>query len=293
MCSQINQHVAHLRRRREAPETAVMAATAIGREGPLVRKELDTLPSVLGPGDAENTIEALTLTLWDTGVPAIARTAAAWALGEIGGLQSTRKLLNRLEAVFVQGPAKLLGRTGQENLHAETNDVRATLVAALERALDAPTLRLLNPYDRAQLMRVGQALLDELFTAAASDLDLSTALAMALARLAIRSPHALPPNTLRRLLAAAEPTASLAAVGALTELIPAVQRDAVDGYLYEGRQEVIVDQALRELEQEGGRAYTMEEAQRLMQLAVQYWRAAEDTRLAGDHFWERMDYPAA
>jgi hypothetical protein len=281
MDNEINSYVEHLQRRRESPDLAVIAATAIGRQGPLLRRELEEPPRVLGPGDADNALSALTLAMWDMRAVATQRAASAWALGEIGGPHAARKLLNRLEGVFVQRGPRVLSPMDRQDPNAETNAVCATLVEALARAIDPPTSRALSAFDRGQLGRIWQALKQDLLSTKDHDPDLTTAQAMALARLALRLPADLPRGALRDLLSASEPTASLAAIGILTDLLPAPERERVIGYLYDEMPAEAVSRALKRLGDERARPYSLDETQRLLQLAVQFWSAEEDTRQAG------------
>ena len=288
MSNDLEQHVEGLHRRREAPVQGIIAATALGRKAALLRDELDGPARHLEPGEADNTVSALTLTLWDTSVSSTQRAAAAWALGQIGGLQPTRKLLNRLETLFVRRGAKVLGpadKDGQE----EVNDVCATLVEALARAVDAPTAHILGPDERRQLHQVCSALLDHICTSQESDPDLSTALAMSLARLALRAGIGIPRDTLRNLLNAREPVATLAAVGALTELIPTGRRDEVLDYLLTSKPGTRLDADLHRLGESRRRLYRPEEIRRLLQLTTQFWHAEQDTQVTSDHLWEKIE----
>ncbi|MCB0166651.1 MAG: hypothetical protein KDI79_20650 [Anaerolineae bacterium] len=231
----------------------------------------------------------MTLTLWDMAVSATQRAAAAWALGQIGGLQPARKLLNRLEALFVQRGAQVLGPTDR-SIQTETNEVNATLIEALARALDEATVRVLNPYDRQQLRQVSNALLDQVRTPEEIDPDLSTALALSLARLALNARQDMPQHTLRDLLNIPEPIATLAAIGVLTRMIPAEQRDEVLENFYNGQPEVRLEAVFDELGRSREQPYSPAERRHLVQLAGQFWYAEYDTQLTGDHLWEKIQH---
>jgi hypothetical protein len=278
MSDDINQQIERLQRRREAPVQGIIAATALGREASLLREELEGPARHLAPGDADNAISALTLTLWDMNVSSTQRAAAAWALGQIGGLQPIRKLLNRLESIFARRTAQVLAWADQDT-QEEENEVRATLVEALARAVDTPTVRALNSFDHHQLRQVCNALLDQLRTPEIIDPDLATALATCLAKLALRAQSDTPRHTLRDLLHASEPIATLAAVRVLNELIPVEQQGKSP--------DETLDAAFHELEARRDQPYTSEERRRLLQLADQLRYAEQDTRLAGDHLWEK------
>lgn len=281
----IEEYVEQLQHR-DSPESAVIAATAIGREGRILRQELEEAPHVLGPGDADRVLSALTLAVWDMAALPEQRAASAWALGQVGGAEPAAKLLNRLEALFVQKGARVLGPADPQHQAAETDEVRAALVEALGRALDAPAGRKLTPSQRGQLRNVWQALLQAL--SGAKDPDLFTALALTLAKLARRMPDAVPRGALARLLNAPEPTALLAGIGILSDVLSGDEREAAASYVYEGKPSAEVAEALRQLGEARGRPYMAEEAQHLVQMAVQFWYAEVDTRVAEDLLWERM-----
>jgi hypothetical protein len=264
MPSAFSQHIERLERRREAPVQGILAATALGREATRLRAELEQPARVMAWGDADNAISALTLTLWDMKVSSTQRAVAAWALGQIGGHQPARKLLNRLQHLFTRREARVLGAAGQAG-QEEDSHVRATLVEALARTLDHSAVHALRAPERQQLHQVCAALLQYVQTAAEPDPDASTALVMALAKLAIRLPKDLPQHTLHDLLNAPEPAATLAAVGALTE-----------GASFQG------------LGESRRRPYQADEQQWLIELAEQFRYAEQDTQVAGDYLWMKM-----
>jgi HEAT repeat protein len=286
MSNDVGRYIERLRQRREAPVQGIIAATALGRQANLLREKLiRPAPMTLGVGEADDALKLLTCTFNDMDVSSQQRAAAAWALGQIGGIEPARQLINRLEGLFVQREAAVLGLSGQGS-QEEARDVCATLVQALTRALDEAAVRTLDRFDLQRLRILCNALLDHL--PKETDPDLSTALAMSLGKLAWRVKTGILRDVLHELLHAPEPIATLATIGVLTELIPDEQQDKVLDYLYDMKSNATVDDAFGELESECGRLYRPDERGRLLQLTVQSWYTERVTKAAGEHMWKEI-----
>jgi hypothetical protein len=281
MPDSVDQCIDLLQQRQKDPERGILAATALGRE--LRLRNGMRPPLVLGPED-DRAISALTLALWDMNVPPAQRSAAAWALGRIGGYQPTLKLLTRLETIFVRHGAKVLG-TGAPGIQEEPTQVCATLVEALARAVQPPTRQTPRAYNRQQLYRVCKALLDYARDPQETDPDFAAALSMSLARLAVRvDPNDIPKDTLGILLNAPEPVATLAAVGVISELIPADEQRQQLLERHDGTEmDMTQNDIFRRLGKERGEPYSFEEIDRLIRLAAHFWSAEQDVQLAGEH----------
>jgi len=286
MSNDVRQYVECLQQCRADPVRGIIAAAALGRNADLVREDLiRPAQMTLGLGEVDDALKVLTSTLSNMDVSSQQRAAAAWALGQIGGLEPARELLSRLEGLFVQHEAMVLGSAGQSS-QEEARDVCATLVQALTQALDEVTACNLNRFDLQRLRILCSALLDHL--SGETDPDLSTALAMSLGKLAWRVKTGILRDVLHELLHAPEPIATLATIGVLTELIPGEQQDKVLDYLYDVKSNAAVDDAFGELESECGRLYCPDERDRLLQLTVQSWYAVRVTWAAGEHMWKEI-----
>jgi hypothetical protein len=271
---QINRYIDQLEDRHREAASGVMAATGLGREGQHLRQALERSAQHLGlfGGELDRAISELTLTMYDNKSPAAQRMAAAWAFGQIGGVEPLRKLLNRLEVVFVR--------------HAgEDTEVQAALVEALAQALDKPTVQRLTVGDRRQLSEVCRALHHDLQSRLAEDdPGLESALAMTLARLAILAPQDIPENILPDLLNSAEPAASLAVVGVFGALfLPEETLEQPDIAEIKA-----VQDTFQMLGRRRGRPYTPTETRRLLSLVLQFWQAEQDAFLSAEHFWTDM-----
>jgi hypothetical protein len=292
MTKDVVQHTKRLRRRKEDPVQGIIAASALGREAILLREGLGrTAADVLGPGvlgseDADNAFGALISTLEDMNVSSQQRAAAAWTLGQIGGPEPTRELLKRLGNLFVEHEAMVLGSADRGEQQEEEKDVCAALIQALSRALDEPTIHTLNQYDLQRLRQVCNALLDR--TLKESDPDLSSALAMSLAKIALRIQTDLLSDILQDLLQAPEPIATLATIGALTEKILATREVKILDSLYDSRPNPALDNAFRELETERGRPYSPQERHHLLRLTAQLRHTEQVTQVASDHMWREI-----
>jgi hypothetical protein len=280
MPDSVDQYIDLLQQRQKDPERGILAATALGRE--LRLRNGMRLPLVLGPED-DRAISALTLALWDMNVSPAQRSAAAWALGQMGGAQPTLKLLTRLETIFVHRGARVLG-ANEPGTPQESSHVCATLVEALSRAVQPPTHLASQPYNRQQLYRVCRVLLDYARNPQESDPDFAAALSMSLAKLAVRVGADMPKDTLRTLLNAPEPVATLAAVGVISELIPADEQRQQLLERHDGiEMDMTQDDIFLRLGKERGEPYSFKEIDRLIRLAAHYWSAENDVQLAGEH----------
>lgn len=278
MTLDVRQAINQLQHRRENPEQAIIAATLLGYQARPIREEIENQDRTLASID--NAVVELSRTLWDMNVVPIQRAAAAWSLGQIGGLQPTIKLLDRLDNIFVSYRAKTLRGGTQDNLK-ETNDVCAVLVKALAQALDASVEIALKPFSliRQQLYQVCKALLNYIQPSDVIDPDLSTAIAMALAKLALRDSSNLPSDTMRRLLTASSPIATIAAMSALSELISVKgEEEASDLRSY----------AFSQLGNMRGQQYDTEERKYILHLAELARYAERNSQLAGNYLWEKV-----
>lgn len=285
MSDHTGRYIELLQKRQKEPEQGVLAATALGRELGL-RKGVKR-PRVLGLED-DQALTVLTLALWDMGVSPAQRSAAAWALGQMGGSQPTARLLTRLETIFVHRGARVLGAS-TPGVQQESSHVCATLVEALSRAVQPPTLQASQPYNRQQLYRVCRVLLDYARNPQESDPDFAAALSISLAKLAVRVGADMPKDTLRTLLNAPEPVATLSAVGVLSELIPAdEQRQQMLEQRDGPETDMTQDAIFLRLGNERGVLYSFEEIDRLLQLAAHFWSAEQDVQLAGEHLGDKI-----
>ena len=276
---QLDLQIEKIRDFRQHPIEALRATTIVGQSAAAARKGKPEphLFSVEG----YDPVAALREILAEAPSPSL-RSEAAWALGQIGGLQAARELLSQLEAIFVS-PEMPDGEVACAQDQQEMKAVCASLVQALDTALDKATLDAFVLHDRQLLRRVYEALLDHLLTQQKPDPDFSTALATSLARVGLRAPSQAPDDALERLLNAPEPVATLATVASLREWLHHLRLQSVLAYIHDAVPDETIDAAFDALGRKRGRPYHREERMRLLDVVARFWHAHRDK-------WNTFEY---
>lgn len=265
----VRYYIERLQSVHNEPEVAVAAIVTLGRRAQELRPELDD-PGHLGAGDGQAAVTQLTLALWNSNQEI--RDSAAWSCGQLGGLNVARQLLHRLHRIYVK-------RDVQEKMSTQ-----ATLVAALEQALDSRTVKELKGDDHRQLRDLTTVWQEWLTSASSKNPELETTLAYALSRLIIRvskhAPYSLSPRLLSPLLQTGEPIATLAAVGSVHEQLHS-ELERIRRFLNSPNDANLPSELalfFSELSEKRGRSYTGDEIRKLCTLALQYWAAQQDVK---------------